>query len=117
MKLGPNALAFQPRGLLTYGFPVTFAYGGLFANIYHPYGWIYQLRRTWHGIIWCAMKYTKPRNPRTQAQQNWRYVFRDGVSIWRNTMTDEEKNFYNQKKYPERMSGFNRFLHYYLREH
>ena len=83
---------------------------------YHPYGWYYQMRRTWHGIVWAAHKYTKSTNPQFASQQKWREVFADGVSIWQG-MSSQLKDIYEKWKYPVHASGFNRFLHYYLREH
>lgn len=84
---------------------------------YHPYGWYYQRRRTWHGIIWAAHKYPgPPPNPQTPLQQGYRGIFADGVSTWQG-MDSDTKDYYNKLKYPRKMTGFNRFLHYYLREH
>jgi len=83
---------------------------------YHPYGWYYQRRRTWHGIIWAAHRYGgPPYNPRTPEQQAWRQVFADAVSTWQG-MTDEVKDYYNKLKYPRRMSGYNRFIRQYLKD-
>ena len=83
---------------------------------HHFYGWYYQLRRTWHGIVWAAQKYTKPKNPQTAKQQTWRGYLADGMSIW-HSMSDETKNLYKKMNYPRIASGMNRFLHYDLREH
>ena len=83
---------------------------------FHLYGYYYQRRRTWHGRVWAAHKYTKPTNPQSTSQQTWRSVFANGVTAWHN-LTPEEKAEYDKLKYPIHMSGFNRFMHYYLREH
>ena len=83
---------------------------------FHCYGYYYQRRRTWHGRVWAAHKYTKPTNPQTTKQQNWRTVMADGVSIWQG-MSQATKDIYEKWNYPRYASGFNRFLHYYLREH
>jgi len=83
---------------------------------YNFYGWYYQLRRTWHGIIWAAIRNVPITNPQEPGQQTWRQVFADGVSIWQG-MSNETQDIYNKLKYPRRMLGYNRFLHYYLKEH
>jgi len=82
---------------------------------YHPYGWYYQRRRTWHGIIWAAIRFVKASNPRTAKQQRWRGYHADGVSIWQG-MNQYTKDIYHKLKYPRRMSGFNRFIRQYLRD-
>ena len=99
-----------------YPYPIGIRVSGGGYSHYHPYGWYYQLRRTWHGVIWAAHRYTPPTNPRSALQQGYRGMFADGVSNWHN-LTDEEKTNYNQLKFPRRMTGFNRFMHYFLREH
>ena len=116
MKLGPNALAVQPQGKLNYPFPVTFKYNGMFAPIYHPYGWCYQRFSAWYGTIWRAIRYTKPSNPQTGPQQAWRAIFARGINIWTTEMTDDTKDIYNKRKYPERMSGCNRWMSLYLKD-
>jgi hypothetical protein len=83
---------------------------------FHWYGYYYQLRRTWHGIVWAAQKYVKHSDPKTTKQLNWRQVFADGMSIWQG-MSSQTKDIYEKWKFPTHMSGMNRFLHYYLREH
>ena len=83
---------------------------------FHYYGWYYQLRRTWHGIVWAAISYTKHSDPKTSKQLKQRGYFSDGLSVW-NSMSDETKDLYKKMNYPRIASGMNRFLHYYLREH
>jgi hypothetical protein len=84
---------------------------------YNFYGWYYQLRRTWHGIVWAAHRYHGfVPNPRKPKQLIWRGYLADGVSIWQG-MESATQDIYNKLKFPTRMSGYNRFLHYYLREH
>jgi len=83
---------------------------------FHLYCYYYQRRRTWHGRVWAAHKYTKATNPQSTSQQNWRQVMADGVSIWQD-MSSQTRDIYEKWNYPRYASGFNRFLHYYLREH
>jgi len=83
---------------------------------FHYYGWYYQLRRTWHGIVWAAIRYTNHSDLKTSKQLKQRGYFSDGLSVW-NSMSDETKDLYKKMRYPIYATGFNRFLHYYLREH
>jgi len=54
-----------------------------------------------------------PSQPNTPAQQAARKKLRDGVAAWQ-ALTDDEKDYYNGLSYPPKMSGYNRFLHYYI---
>lgn len=81
----------------------------------HIYGWYYQLRRTWHGIVWAAHRYTKPTNPQTTKQQTWRGYMAEGVYAWQG-MDVYTKDIYEKWRYPIHASGFNRFLRCYLKE-
>ena len=90
-----------PHGYFYPGYPNSYGYA------------IYQRYRTWHGVICVKKKYYYPYNPRTLTQQNNRYKIRDGVSIWK-SLTDVQKDYYNKRTYPLQMSGYNKFLHYYL---
>jgi len=97
---------------------------GKFYGIYpHGYWWpnlygfrgyaIYQRRPVWHGILCIKEKYynAAPRNV------PWLNVYQQklaaGVSYWQD-LSDEKKAIYNSYTQPSQMSGFNRFLHYYL---
>ncbi len=55
-------------------------------------------------------------NPRFTNQQNWRGVFANGVIAWQ-ALDTETKRAYNVLKYPTGLSGFNRFMKKYLKEH
>jgi len=76
---------------------------------------IYRRHPTWHGIICIKKRYVIPFDPKTPAQLTRRQKFADGVSYWQ-SLTAEAKAIYNLYKYPTRMSGYNRFLHYYLKD-
>jgi len=56
------------------------------------------------------------RNPRSELQQANRQKMADGVIAWRG-LTDYEKNQYNKNAVRKGMSGYNLFLHEYLRSH
>ena len=83
---------------------------------FHFYGYYYQRRRTWHGRVWAAHKYVKASNPKTPKQLARRKIFCNGYTIW-NAMDTYTKDIYDKWKYPRQMTGFDRFMHYYLREH
>lgn len=78
------------------------------------YGYaIYQRRRTWHGVMCIKERYYTPYNPRAPVQQAHRQNIADGNSHWK-SLTYEQKDYYNKLKSPEAMTGFDRFMHYYL---
>jgi hypothetical protein len=106
----PYAMHFQ-------GFPInwsSYKYGALTGYPYAPQGpGIFQVRRTWHGLQNVYEKYYVPYNPKTPEQQAWRGVFALAIESWQ-ALTNEEKSVYNKLKYPTKMSGYNRFIHYYM---
>ena len=85
----------------------------------HPAGCkgysVFQRRPTPNGIICFKRKYVIPNDPKTDDQLSIRGTFADGVSTWQN-LTDDDKEVYNHYRYPTQMSGYNKFLHYYLKE-
>ena len=60
------------------------------------------------------LKYYYPYNPKTAGQQAIRAKFATAITNWQG-FDIPTKQFYNSKRYPENMSGYNRYLHYYLR--
>lgn len=107
-------VSYHRRGFVTNAYPVGALNPYLVsAPYYSPVGWCYQRRRTWHGVIWSAIKPPVPSNPQTEEQQAWRAKFASGVALWQG-MDEETKDYYNKLNYPEHASGYNRFLHYYL---
>jgi len=93
----------------------TYPFGYWWPN---PYGFkgyaIYQRRRTWHGIICIKEKYYKSSNPFHPNCVIGQNKFRAGIIYWQG-LTPSEKKIYNSYTYPIQMSGYNRFLHYYLK--
>ena len=93
----------------------------------HPFGYwypvprgalgyaIYQRRHTPHGIITIKERYYYSSNPHHPYCIKGQQSFASAVHAWQD-LTDEEKEIYNHYRYPGQMSGYNRFLHYYLRE-
>lgn len=84
----------------------------------NPYGWqgyaIYQRRHTWHGIICIKERYhnAAPRDVPWLASSQQKLAA--GVSYWQG-LDNSAKEIYNSYTYPIQMSGYNRFLHYYLK--
>jgi len=109
----PYPIALYPSFFYPYGAkPEYFGH----PDFFHFYGWYYQLRRTWHGIVWAAHKYTPPYNPQTPIQTGYRGIFAKAVYAWQQ-LTEEEKDYYRKLRYPVKASGYNRFIRQYLREH
>jgi len=93
-----------------------FPYPPFISQYYSATGWIYQARRTWHGVIAIAKRASLPPEPGTPYQVgNWA-AFAEAVKIWQ-SMEKEVKDLYNKMKYPEKASGYNRFISWYLRTH
>lgn len=61
-----------------------------------------------------VLPYYYPTNPRTARQQNLRNYFAYAVSNWQ-AFDDATKGYYNELSGPNVMSGYNRYLHFYLR--
>jgi len=106
----------------------TYARTGLVANPYpialiNPYlntgmyysriGWCYQRKRTWHGIIYSAMKPPISAQPKTPAQEANKAKFALAVLSWQG-MNQTTKDYYHKLRYPVHASGYNRFIHYYM---
>ncbi len=83
-------------------------------GLYGFYNVIYQRGKPWHGIICFKKKYVVPIDPKSPAQLVRRQKMADGVSAWQD-LTGGGQAIYNSYKYPTQMSGYNRFLHYYLK--
>jgi len=82
-------------------------------DYFHRYGWVYETRRTWHGLQPTARRFVYPPNPRTPKQQANRYRFASAVFAWQ-LLSPTAKDYYARLKYPNEMSGYNRFLRHYL---
>lgn len=93
-----------------------FPFGSWYGDAARQYGYcIYQRRHTWHGIICIKEHYYKSSNPHHPNCVIGQNKFAAGVSYWQG-LTDAGKKIYNSYKYPTQMSGYNRFLHYYLKD-
>lgn len=72
--------------------------------------WIH--KRYWYGPV--ITKYYEPYQPETERQTFWQEYYAKGVNEWQN-LTDEQKDIYNNKRYPPRLFGYHRFLQAYLK--
>lgn len=94
-----------------------FPFGSFYGDAARQYGYcIYQRRHVWHGIICIKERYYKPSGEPSSLQLGYRGIFADAVSSWQNLSPVDKKRF-KEYAYPIQMSGYNRFLRYYLRDH
>lgn len=75
---------------------------------------VYQGRPTSKGRITVRMKYYRPTNPQTVAQQANRAKYTDAVLAWQN-LTDEQKTFYNKEGLKRRKRGYDYFRSLHLK--
>ena len=111
MKVWMPLYSHHSWGRFYGGYP----FGSFYADPARQYGYcIYQRRHTWHGIICIKEHYynAAPRDVPWLAPYQTKLA--EGVSYWK-SLTDLDKEIYNNYVYPSQMSGYNRFLHYYLR--
>jgi len=101
-------------GIVSLPYPIAIVNPYLMSGMYYSAkGWCYQRRRTWHGVIWAALRGYVPTNPQTSEQQAWRQVFANAILVWQ-SMTDATKDIYKKQRYPVHASGYNRFIRQYL---
>lgn len=74
---------------------------------------IYKLNGRWRKRDIIKMAHYAPHNPRTTAQQNNRQKIANATMAW-HALTESEKNYWRQLKYPRKMSGFNRFVKWHI---
>ena len=93
-----------------------FPFGSFYPLAPRNYGYcIYQRRHSIHGVFCIKEKYYKSSNPHHPNCVIGQNSFRSAVKAWQD-LTDEGKAIYNSYSYPTQMSGYNRFLHYYLKK-
>jgi hypothetical protein len=102
-------------GLVSIPYPVGLR--GRYLNTsqyYSPLGWVYQIRRTWHGVINTAIRPPISAQPRTSYQQGVQFRYYEAIGVWQG-FTPEQKSVYHKWTYPVRASGWNRFVHWFFR--
>lgn len=77
---------------------------------------VYQKRPRKKGQIFVRMKYAIDPNHYSAVRQARRTLFGDAVRAW-NNLDFEAQIVWNKKKYPTHMSGYNRFISYYMKTH
>lgn len=80
----------------------------------NPRAGYYQTRPRPKGRILVKMRHYWPIQNPGSAEQTRRAYFASGVASWQ-ALAPVEKQLYNDLKYPEGQSGFNRFMSYWMR--
>jgi len=88
-------------------------YGVSFYQQKDEFAGIYQQRACVEGKLTVLMKFYTPTNPRTPIQQAKRANFANAISSWQ-SLTDEEKQIYNNNAKGKPLSGYNLFIRQYL---
>jgi len=75
---------------------------------------IYQRRPRKKGSLWVKMRHALIPNPQTETQQKGRTKFAQAVEAW-NNLSFQNQIFWNKLKQPEHISGYNRFISWYMK--
>ena len=105
---------YARRGVVTQPYPIG-RYGLPFntSNYYSHTGWVYQVRRTWHGLQNVAARPSISEPPNTPAQQATKDNLTDGAAVW-SGMSEGLKDVYRRKASGKKYGGYNLFLSHYL---
>jgi len=76
-------------------------------------GYAYVFKQYGNNRMIC--KYYYPYNPKTEGQTRVRNYFAQAVANWQ-TFDDRTKQFYNEMRYPNIASGYNRYISRYLED-
>jgi hypothetical protein len=111
----------NPQAAVSGGYygEAMFGDGGYGSTNPNPDAWfygIYQMRRCQEGYIPVQMKFYKPYNPQTEAQDAQRMKLRQAVLAWQ-LLTDEQKQVYNENAVKYRITGYNLFCKEYMLSH
>ncbi len=107
---------YGQRGFVSAPYPIGLFPRYLIHSFYYsPKGWCYQLRRTWHGIVWAAMRPPISIQPNTAIQYAYKQIFAEAVHVWQG-MNEATKSVYKAWSYPVHASGYNRWLRWFLKE-
>ena len=91
---------------------ISFGYN--YFGFYSIFSGIYQKKYYYGEPYISKSKFYRPTNPQTLKQQNWRYVNAYGVYLWQN-FDSETKIFWNENGRIKKMSGYNAWLSYWLK--
>lgn len=86
------------------------------ALLTNPYAGIFQRRKYGKKKMIVQEKFYWPANPQTEAQQAWRAVFSAGVFAY-HALSPEALEYYRLRGAKYHMTGYNKFLSDYLKEH
>jgi len=89
------------------------AFGYTRLGFYHWLCGIYQKKYYYGKPHISRQRFTWGSNPRTLAQQNWRFVLAYGLVLWR-ALDSAQKLKYNKRAKGKIMSGYNLFLREWL---
>lgn len=93
----------------------SFPFGNFYNYGLYGFGYaVFQRRKSWHGVICIKERYYKSSNPHHPNIIPYQNSFKSAVKAWQD-LPQEGKEIYNSYSYPIQMSGYNRFLHYYLK--
>ena len=79
----------------------------------NPFSGVYQRRKRKGGQIIVKMVYSMPPYVNTTIQKARRTKFSDAIKAW-NELPFEQQVIWNKKKSPRGMSGYNRFISFYM---
>jgi len=105
---------YATHGVVTNPYPIG-RYGLPFNNshYYSHIGWVYQVRRTWHGLQNVAARPSISEPPNTPAQLATKAALTAGAAVW-SGMGDSLKDVYRRKASGKKYGGYNLFLSHYL---
>ncbi len=89
-------------------------YASFISQYYSPTGWIYEMRRTWHGMQPTARRAQWPIKQAVARGDPYQNRFGEAVRIWQG-MSQELRNIYNKLKHPPNTSGYNKFITMYIK--
>lgn len=81
----------------------------------NPMSGVWQRRKTKQGQKIVKMRYSQPPFVNTYIQQVRRAKFSSAITAW-NNLDVERQIFWNKKTSPKGMSGYNRFIGWYMKQ-
>ncbi len=92
------------------------ALGFNYFGLYSRYSGIYQKKYYFGKPYISKMKFYRPTNPQTEAQQAWRAVFASAKGAW-TSLDPETKEAYRLRGQRKQMTGMNFYISEYLKSH
>ena len=105
---------YARKGVVHNAYPIgRYGLGFNTSQYYSRLGWVYQVRRTWHGLQNVAARPSISEQPNTPAQQATKTVLTNGAAVW-SGMDESLKDVYRRKASGKKFGGYNFFLSHYL---